>query len=89
MTAEEEAIWQELVNEAYEQFVEVVADGRNMSMQEVYDLADGRIYSAKQAIDAGLVDEIGGIEEAYYNMYEEIASRYGDEYVPIIWSALM
>ena len=82
MTAEEEAIWQELVNEAYEQFVEVVADGRNMSMQEVYDLADGRIYSAKQAIDAGLVDEIGGIEEAYYNMYEEIASRYGDEYVP-------
>lgn len=74
MSAEEEAIWQALVNEAYDQFVEIVAEGRDMSMSEVYKLADGRIYSAKQAIDAGLVDELGGIDDAYYDMYELITN---------------
>ncbi len=78
MTAEEEAIWRGLVNEAYDQFVEVVADGRGMSMQDVYKIADGRIYSAKQAVKIGLIDELGEIDDAYYDMYDKIISEESD-----------
>ena len=78
MTAEEEAIWRSLVDEAYEQFVEVVADGRNMDITNVKAIADGRIYSAKQAIDVGLVDELGDIDSAYYDMMDTYELGYCD-----------
>ena len=75
MTEEEQAIWQGLVDEAYLQFADIVAEGRNLPIEYVYEIADGRILSAKQAIEAGLVDEIGGIEDAYAAMYKEIALK--------------
>lgn len=59
MTNEQRDILQSLVDEAYEQFVGIVADGRGMDIQEVKEIADGRIYSARQAKEIGLVDEIG------------------------------
>ena len=64
MTDEQRAIFQSLTDEAYEQFVSIVAEGRGMSNEQVRELADGRIYSAQQAVDNGLVDEIGTFEEA-------------------------
>ena len=63
MTKEQKEIFQSLVDEAYEQFVGIVADGRNMSVKEVKKLADGRIYTAQQALDNGLIDEIGTLED--------------------------
>lgn len=63
MTAEQMEIYQSIVDEAYEQFVGVVAKGRNMSKKEVKELADGRIYTAKQAVENGLIDGIKGSEE--------------------------
>ena len=69
MTSEQRAIFQSLVDEAYEQFVSIVAEGRNMSTDEVKALADGRIYTAKQAKANGLIDEIGTFEDAVSLMH--------------------
>ena len=59
------------IDEAYDQFVGIVADGRNLKESEVRKLADGRIYTAKQAKKLGLVDEIGTFEEAIKDMKKE------------------
>lgn len=64
MTPEEQAIWQELVDESHDIFVNIIVDGRNLPEDEVRTLADGRIYSAKQALEAGLIDQIGTLDEA-------------------------
>lgn len=63
MTSEQKAIYQSVVDEYYEQFVGIVAKGRNMSEAEVKKLADGRIYTAKQAVENGLIDGIKTSEE--------------------------
>lgn len=63
MTEEQMAIYQSVVDEYYEQFVEIVAEGRNMSIEDVKKLADGRIYTAKQAEENGLIDGIKTSEE--------------------------
>lgn len=68
MTAEQQAIFQSLVDEAYLQFVDIVATGRHMKYDEAKALADGRIYTAKQAVDNGLIDEIGTLDEAVDDM---------------------
>lgn len=56
LTAEQKAIYQSIVDEAYEQFVGIVAEGRDMSVTDVKKLADGRIYTATQAVENGLID---------------------------------
>ena len=63
MTKEQKEIFQSLIDEAYEQFVGIVADGRDMPVKEVKKLADGRIYTAQQALNNGLIDEIGTLED--------------------------
>ena len=68
MTKEQKEIFQSLVDEAYDQFVGIVADGRNMSVKDVKKLADGRIYTAQQAKNNGLIDEIGTLEDAVADM---------------------
>lgn len=68
MTEEQRAIFQSLIDESYEQFVSIVADGRGMSVAQVKELADGRIYSAQQALENGLIDQIGTYEEAVADM---------------------
>ena len=54
----------ELVTDMYEQFVAIVATGRRMERDAVRKLADGRAYTGRQALQLGLVDEIGGETEA-------------------------
>jgi protease-4 len=58
------AVMQGLVNNLYEQFVTMVADGRHMDPARVHELADGRAYTGQQALSLGLVDAIGGEREA-------------------------
>ena len=58
MTKEQKEIFQSMVDEAYDQFTGIVAEGRNMDLKKVRKLADGRIYTAKQAKENGLIDEI-------------------------------
>ena len=68
MTEEQKEIFQSLVDEAYEQFTSIVAEGRNMSLKKVKKLADGRIYTAKQALNNGLIDQIGTLDDAVADM---------------------
>ncbi|MFA9465119.1 MAG: signal peptide peptidase SppA [Velocimicrobium sp.] len=63
LTKEQRAIMQGLVDESYEQFVGIVAKGRNMSVDKVKELADGRLYTAKQAKENGLIDEVSAYDE--------------------------
>lgn len=63
LTDEQRAIYQSVVDEYYEQFVEIVAEGRDMPVADVKKLADGRIYTAKQAVENGLIDGIKTSEE--------------------------
>jgi protease-4 len=63
-TSEEEAVWNALVNEAYQGFVDVIVEGRGMERTEVIRLADGRIYTGRQAKALGLIDELGNLEDA-------------------------
>lgn len=64
MTEEERRILEELVNAVYRQFLEAVATGRGMSVDELKPIADGRILTGSQAREAGLVDEIGNFQDA-------------------------
>ena len=94
MTDEQKKILQSLIDEAYDQFVGIVAEGRNMDESEVRKLADGRIYTAKQAKKAGLVDEIGTFDEAVEDMKKEYGlmdcrvEEFESAASPDIWSLL-
>lgn len=63
-TEEQIQIMQSLSDEAYEQFTQIVSESRNMNIKDVQKIADGRIYSAKQAKENGLIDEIFTFDEA-------------------------
>lgn len=63
-TDDENGIMQNLVNDAYDVFVDRVASGRDMEKDKVKELADGRVYSAKGAKENGLIDETGNFEDA-------------------------
>ncbi|TAL17772.1 signal peptide peptidase SppA [bacterium] len=64
MTDAEKAVMQSVVDDLFAQFVDVVAEGRKMDRAKVLALADGRIYSGRQALGLGLVDELGGFDAA-------------------------
>lgn len=64
ITPQEREIFQEIVDENYDEFVEVIVEGRDLPEERVRELADGRIYSGKQAEELDLVDELGDLEEA-------------------------
>jgi protease-4 len=64
MTPEERGILQGVINEAYDQFVSAVATGRKLDPARVREIADGRVYTGKQAKDLGLVDHLGDRELA-------------------------
>lgn len=63
-TPEERAIFQSMIDDIYSQFVEYVAQGRHMDAAEVRALADGRVYTGRQAKEIGLVDQLGDFHDA-------------------------
>jgi protease IV len=67
-------ILQEAVNEVYNKFIESVSEGRNMSIEQVKSIADGRILSANKALEYGLIDSIGYREDAVKKA-EELAGE--------------
>jgi protease-4 len=64
ITPEEREILQALLDDMYDQFVSAVARGRGLERAAVLQLADGRVYSGRRAKELGLVDELGGLEDA-------------------------
>ncbi len=57
-------VWQSVVDDAYQQFVQVLVGQRGLSTPEVLQIADGSIFSGRQAKDLGLVDQLGTYEDA-------------------------
>ena len=64
MTASDRAILQSLIDDVHSQFVTAIAQGRKLEESEVRTLADGRIFSGRQALELGLVDTLGNIQVA-------------------------
>jgi len=64
MTDEERALIQDVMDDIHDQFIAAVAEGRGRTVEEITPLADGRIFTGHQAVDAGLVDELGNLETA-------------------------
>ena len=65
MTDDEYQVFMGVIMEFYDRFVQVVGEGRpNLKRDRIRELADGRIYTAGQALKAGLVDELGYLDAA-------------------------
>ncbi|HAX61584.1 MAG TPA: signal peptide peptidase SppA [Elusimicrobia bacterium] len=64
MTPEERKILQGLIDDAYEQFLSAVVTGRKLDEAKARTLADGRIFTGTQAKASGLVDTLGGLDDA-------------------------
>ncbi|MCL7476297.1 MAG: signal peptide peptidase SppA [ANME-2 cluster archaeon] len=64
LSEDEKQYSEEVVLEAFQRFVDEVAQGRNMSQSDVKDLADGRVYTGSKAVELGLVDETGNLYDA-------------------------
>lgn len=63
MTEEEKGILQSMISNSYEGFVDVIAEGREMTEEQVKKIADGRIYDGRQAKELGLIDDFGYFED--------------------------
>jgi len=63
MTEEEKKLLQDVLDNVHEQFIQAVAEGRKLPVEQVRKLADGRIFSGDQAKGLGLVDELGNLED--------------------------
>lgn len=64
LTGQERALLQAMVDDVFDQFVEVVASGRNLDRAAVLELADGRVFTGRQAQAVGLVDDLGSFNLA-------------------------
>ncbi len=63
-TEQEMAIIQKFIDNIYSKFLDKVAEGRKLDRNAVHEIAQGRVWSGKQALKLGLVDKLGGLEDA-------------------------
>ncbi|MDK8639370.1 signal peptide peptidase SppA [Niallia taxi] len=68
MTDEERDILQTMIDNSYDGFVKVIADGRGLKENEVRKIADGRIYDGRQAKDLNLIDDFGYLDDVINSM---------------------
>ena len=71
MTEEEHEIMQSMIDEMYDEFVEIIVDGRDLTESQVRDIGDGRIYTGNQAKENGLVDEVGTFDDTLHQLMED------------------
>ena len=64
MTAEEKRLLQGLIDDAYDQFLQVVIEGRNLRKSKAEKIAQGQVFTGRQAKNLGLIDEIGNFQDA-------------------------
>ena len=77
-TAQELAIYQKSVDQVYNLFLSKVTESRKLARPKVEEIAQGRVWSGKEAKELGLVDELGGIEAAI--TYAAKAANLGNEW---------
>jgi protease IV len=63
-TDQDRALWQAVIDETYDSFVTIIADNRGMTKDEVKKLADGRVYTGRQALALKLIDGLGYADDA-------------------------
>lgn len=89
MNTEERTILQRYINNGYELFTKRCAEGRNMNIDSLKAIAEGRIYSGTDAMRLGLVDEMGGLEEAItFAAKKANISDYTIKYYPSVKSLI-
>lgn len=64
MSAEDRALLQAVLDDVHDQFIQAVAAGRALKVEQVRDLADGRVFTGRQARTVKLVDELGDLQDA-------------------------
>jgi protease IV len=64
MTPEERQLIQSIVDDIYDQFVRTISENRKIPFDKIMNIADGRIFSGRQALKLKLVDELGGLQDA-------------------------
>jgi protease-4 len=64
MTAEERSLIQGIVDDIYDQFVRTVSENRKIPLSKIVRLADGRVFTGRQAKELGLIDDLGGLQDA-------------------------
>lgn len=79
-TEDEKALMQNMVNKGYELFTKRCADGRNIPIDELKKIAEGRVWTGSMAKDLKLVDELGGIDKAM----DEAVKRAGIENYTVV-----
>ncbi len=72
MTEEETALMMEVINDMYEQFVNAVASRRNLQVDVVKEIADGRIFTGNMAEKLKLIDNLGSYNDAFVDMKIEL-----------------
>lgn len=94
MTPETRAIYETLLQEYYNDFVTWVSLSRSIDKDTVITLADGRIYSARQALDLKLIDAVGTYDDALADLDRALGATYPVQdylptYIPTIWDTLL
>jgi protease-4 len=64
VTPEDREMLQALIDDTHEQFVDVVVNSRGLEMSEVLEMSDGSIFSGRQALQLGLIDKLGTLQDA-------------------------
>lgn len=77
-TEQELAVYQQAVDRIYDQFLARVSKSRDIPQEQVAEIAQGRVWSGKQAQEIGLVDELGGLESAIAHAAE--TAELGDNW---------
>ncbi len=68
MTEDERQILQKMIDNSYEGFVKVISEGRHMSIDQVKQIADGRVYDGRQAKELNLIDGFGYLDDVIAEM---------------------
>lgn len=73
---EEDEIIQTIVDEYYDEFVSIIAEGRDMDEDRVRELGDGRIFTGNQALEEGLIDSLGSLDDVIDDMQTDLGRNY-------------
>jgi protease-4 len=95
MTAEERSLIQGIVDDIYDQFIRTVSENRKIPLSKIARLADGRVFTGRQAKELGLIDDLGGLQDAVLlagrlsGIKEKPEIVYGMKKKTTLWRYLM
>ena len=72
MSTEEQNLYQRLIDKLHEEFISSVSQNRKLSIEQVRSLADGFVFLGMEAKEKGLIDELGGREEALHYLEQKL-----------------